>query len=299
MKIVLIGSVLSSYIVMKQLIDLKAPLVHIFSLTEEGSDNVSGYYPLHKEAEKNQIDYTIFKKINDKENIKLLKEISPDYIFVVGLSQLLSKELLAIPKIGCIGFHPTPLPKYRGRAAMVWQVLLGVHDTKCTMFFLDQGCDSGDIIDQEDYIIKDTDYASDVEKTLMLAVDRLSKRVINKIMNNSVVRIKQNEDEASYLLIRRPEDGLIDWQTPIKEIHTLIRAVSKPYPGAFSLYDGIHKIVIWKAEMQINKNIIGLPGQICKTDSTTFDILCTDGILHVTEYDNIDSVKLLVGHKLK
>ena len=83
------------------------------------------------------------------------------------------------------------------------------------------------------------------------------------------------------------------------DIHRLIRAVSKPYPGAFGLYDGSHHITIWRAEMQKNTNIIGIPGQICRVGEQDFDVLCTDGILRVTEFDNPDGVKLLLGHKLK
>ena len=70
-------------------------------------------------------------------------------------SQLIDKEIIDAAKIGAIGFHPTPLPKFRGRAALVWQVLLGVKDTKCSLFFIDEGMDSGDIIGQEEYTIED------------------------------------------------------------------------------------------------------------------------------------------------
>lgn len=119
------------------------------------------------------------------------------------------------------------------------------------------------------------------------------------LIDGSLTPQKQNEEEATYLLIRRPEDGLIDWKDPIEKVHRLVRAVSHPYPGAFGMYDGVHRIVIWRAEIIENKSIIGIPGQICRIGTESFDGLGSDGILRVTDWDNIDQVKMFVGHKLK
>ena len=299
MKAILIGSVISSEVMLEQMIETNFPVDMVFSLDEEYSENVSGYFPLHETAQKNGIPYTKFKKISTEENIKIIKEIQPDYIFVIGLSQLIDKRILDIPSKGCVGFHPTPLPKFRGRAAMVWQVLLGVHDTKCTLFMLDEGMDSGDILGQQEYVIEETDYAKDVEKKLVEALKPLSRKVLTGLLNETLVPQKQNDNEATYLLIRRPEDGLIDWKEPIAKIHRLVRAVSHPYPGAFGMYDGLHQIIIWRAERIENKNIIGIPGQICRISEDSFDVLGSDGILRVTEWENIDDIRMFVGHKLK
>jgi len=299
MKSVLIGSVDSSEIVLKEMIEIGFPVNLVFSLDEKYSANVSGYRPIHELAEKNGIPCVRFHKINEEENVEIIRKIQPDYVFVIGLSQIVDKRILDIPSKGAVGFHPTPLPRFRGRAAMVWQVLLGVHETKCTLFMLDEGMDSGPILGQEPYLIEDTDYAEDVEMKADNALRQLCKRVLPGLQNNSIIPEEQNEDEATYLLIRRPEDGLIDWRKPIGEIHRLIRAVSRPYPGAFGMYDGKHKVIIWRAEMLPNKNIIGIPGQVCRVTGEYFDILGLDGIMRVTEYDNVDKVKILVGHKLK
>ena len=297
MKTVLIGSVTSSKVVLQAMIEVKYPITHVFSLDEKVSTNVSGYYPIHEIAENNSIPYTKFTKINDEENVQLIKSISPDYIFVVGLSQLVKQEIIDSAKKGVVGFHPTPLPKMRGRAANVWQVLLGIHETKCSMFFIDDGMDSGDI--QEEYVIEDTDYAIDVCKKIEEATYRLSKRILKQMVDGTLNPIKQNEDEATYLLKRTPEDGLIDWNQTISDIHRLIRAVSRPFPGAFGMYDGEHKIIIWRAEILDNTKYVGMNGQIAEITADHIDVVCNGGLLRVTEYENEDNVKLFVGHKLR
>ncbi len=299
MKSILIGSVGSSKKMLEAMIEVGFPITCVFSLDEDVSNSVSGYEPIHEIAAQNGIQYKKFKKINDRENVELIKSIEPDYVFVIGLSQLVSKDIIDSAKVGVVGFHPTALPKMRGRAANVWQVLLGVHNSKVSLFFIDEGIDSGDILGQEPYVIEDTDYAEDVRLKIDDAASRLSIRVLRQIMDGTISPMQQNEDEATYLLKRCPEDGLIDWSLPKKDIHTLIRAVSRPFPGAFGMYDGIHKIIIWRAEILENNKYIGFNGQIAEITEDYIDIVCKDGLLRITDYQNVDSVKMFVGHKLK
>lgn len=299
MKAVLIGAVGSTRVVLNAMIEAEFPIAHVFSLSEEYSRNVSGYYPIHEIAEENGIPYTKFEKINDTVNVELIRKISPDYIFVIGLSQIVKQEIIDCAKVGVVGFHPTPLPKMRGRAANVWQVLLGVHQSKCSMFFIDEGTDSGDVLGQENYVIEDSDYAEDVCRKIEEAAYRLTKKILGQIVAGKLNPIKQNENEATYLLKRSPEDGLINWNEPIEKIHRLIRAVSRPFPGAFGLYDGKHPLIIWRAEIKENKKYIGINGQVAELSADYIDVICEDGLLHITEFENVDNVKMYVGHKLR
>lgn len=299
MKSVLIGSVGSSKILLEEMIKAKFPVDMVYSLDEKYSENVSGYEPIHELAEANQIPYRKFRKINDEEHVKEIKNINPDYIFVIGLSQLVSKEIINAAGNGTIGFHPTPLPKHRGRAAMVWQILLGVKETKCSLFFIDEGMDSGDIIGQEEYIIDDTDYAMDVSLKCRRSFKLLIKRVLPHLLEGSIEFVKQNEEDATYLLKRSPGDGLINWNEPAEKIQRLIRAVSQPYPGAFSYYDGQHKFIFWKADYMENKKYIGLPGQIARKTDEYIDVICIDGLLRVYEYEKFDDEKLIEGYRFK
>lgn len=299
MKSVLIGSVHSSRVVLEELIRAGSPPVMVYSLDEAVSQQVSGYYPLHDLAERNKIPYRKFKKISDVEYIQEIQSIAPDYIFVVGLSQLVDEGILSAASQGVVGLHPAPLPKYRGRAALVWQVLLDVRETAVTLFLIDRGMDSGPIIGQEPFLIQETDYAQDIEASCLNALRKLCRRVIPQMELGTLVPLKQDETQATYLLKRTPEDGKIDWTVPIREIHRLIRAVSKPYPGAFSHYDGRQLVTIWRAEIEENTKYIGIPGQIAEKDKSSFAVVCKDGLLRVTDYTCEEPVQLLVGHKLR
>lgn len=294
--IIFIGSVESSEIVLKRLIAHDLMPEKIFSLKDEYSANVSGYRNLSLVAKENNLDYVDFKNINEPENIQLIQETETDYIFVIGLSQLVSSNIINAAKKGVIGYHPTALPKFRGRAAVPWQILLDVHETKCSLFYIDEGTDTGEIIDQETYLIHEDDYAKDVEESSDAALERMMERVIPKIKDDTLTSWVQNEDEATYLLKRVPEDGRIDWSQPVKDIYKLIRATSKPYPGAFSYYKD-KKIVFWKAEVLENTKYYGIPGQIIKSDKNHIDIFCRGGILKILEYEIESDTKFIEGNK--
>ncbi|MFC4354203.1 methionyl-tRNA formyltransferase [Chryseomicrobium palamuruense] len=297
MRSILIGSVGSSKVLLEEMIKVNFPIDMVYSLDEKYSLNVSGYEPIHELAEANNIPYRKFRKINDEEHVNEIKNINPDYIFVIGLSQLVKREIIDSAKKGVIGFHPTPLPKYRGRAALVWQILLGVTESECSLFFIDEGMDSGDIIGQEKYTITEEDYVIDVIYKSREALKTLSRRVLPKIKDGSIKPMRQNEEEATYLLKRTPEDGVINWNEPISNIYRLIRATSKPFPGAFSYYDGKIKTIFWKAECIENTKYIGIPGQIANISNEFIDIVCVDGLLRVHHLETNEDVKFIIGHK--
>ena len=299
MKTILIGAVTTTRRVLETMVEVNFPISYVFSLDDAVSENVSDYDPIFETAEKFNVPYKKFKKINDEENVKIIKEIEPDYIFVIGLSQLVKDEIINAAKKGVVGFHPAPLPKYRGRATNVWQQLLGVKESAVSVFFIDDGIDSGDILAQELYYIGENDYCQDVLDKIDEAAIIAMRKVLIGLRDNTLVPVKQNDEEATYTLKRSPEDGLIDWNQSIRDIHLLIRAISRPYPGAFSMYDGKSKIVIYKAEVLENKKYIGFNGQIAELRKDGFDVVCKDGLLRVTDYENVDNVKMFVGHRFR
>lgn len=299
MKSILIGAVTSSKTALETMIEMKFPLEMVFSLGEEYSKNVSAYHPIHRIAKENNIPYKTFKNINDMECVSVIKEIEPDYIFVIGLSQLVSKSIIKSAKRGVIGFHPTPLPKHRGRAAIPWQIILGVERSKSSLFFIDEGMDSGPIIGQKEYCIEKNDYAQDVGLKCRLAMKEILIEKLPQFIDGEIKTIVQDENEATYLLKRIPEDGLINWSEPIETIHRLIRATSNPYPGAYSMYKGKTKVIFWKADIVDKCKYTGIPGQIAEVTESYLDIVCNGGLLRVYDYLSEEQVKFVSGHKFK
>ncbi len=299
-KTVFIGSVVSSKVALETLIDSGVRVNLVCALDEKYSKNVSDYYPIHKTAAVNNIPFVKFRKVDDMEILKAIQLISPDFIFVIGLSQIIPETILDLAEEYAIGFHPTPLPKFRGRAAIPWQILLGVTESKVSFFKLDEGMDSGDIIYQYPYEIKKDDYALDVYGKVCNAMKIALQNCLTDIYNGSVNFVKQNEDEATYLLARRPEDGKINWNWSGEEISTLIRATSKPYPGAFTHYRG-DKVIFWKANLEKNDKYIGIPGQIAKINNAgDLGIVTKDSLLIVTEYTaECRNGVFSIGHKFE
>lgn len=293
---VFVGSVISSRIALETLIEQGVKIDLVCSLDEEVAVNVSDYYPLHRIAEEFELPYIKFKKINSEAVIQRIRAIQPDYIFVIGLSQIIASDILNMAKEYAIGFHPTPLPKYRGRAALPWMILLGERKLKVTLLKLDEGMDSGDIICQYPYEIEDSDYAADVYDKVCQAMRQGLIQCLPAIYNDSVEFLPQDEEEASYLLIRRPEDGRIEWKQTAADIARLVRAASHPYPGAFTTYQD-SKLVIWKAYAIENRRYTGLPGQIAwMNDAGEIGVITGEGMLVITEYE-YERKKLLTGHK--
>lgn len=299
MKSIVIGAVNSTKNLIDVMIRLNMDISMVFSLDDAISENVSAYYPLHEYAEQKGIPYKKYRKINDDENIAIMKKINPDYIFAIGFSQLVSKKILDIPKKCVIGCHPAPLPYYRGRAVVVWQMLNGVTDSKITMFKIDEGADSGDIIAQEPFSIKPEEYAGELLERMDQIQIRLFEKVLPTLIDDTVKYVKQDDSLATYCLKRTPEDGAINWDKSADEIYRLIRAISHPYPGAFGMYDGKHKIVIWRAYLEKNNKYYGFPGQIAEVNENGMIVVLNEGLLVVTEYENVDSVKIFAGHKLR
>jgi methionyl-tRNA formyltransferase len=194
------------------------------------------------------------KNINDKENVKILQEINPDLILVMGWSQLLNNEIIQIPRFGVIGSHPTELPKYRGRAPIPWTIIKGLKESALTFFYITSGIDDGDILDQRKFQISDSDDATSLYEKITEVGRQMLLDNLKLISEGRIKRIKQDGSKFIENWPKRiPEDGKIDWAKSNREIHTLIRATTHPYPGAFTFFKK-HKLKIWKAKSLDEEN---------------------------------------------
>ena len=197
-------------------------------------------------VEKNIKVYQPEKLRGNKEIVDILKDINPDVICVVAYGKIIPKEILEIPKYGCVNVHPSLLPQYRGSAPIQWAILNGDKETGVTTMYLDEGMDSGDIILQ-------TKTPIDKDETSGELWDRLSKigaellvETLEKIENKTAPRIKQPKEFTLAPMLEKSQ-AKIDWENKTaQEIKNLVRGLN-PIMGAYSLFNE-KKIKFWKVD---------------------------------------------------
>lgn len=177
-----------------------------------------------------------------------LAAMNPDFLLVIGWYFLIPQSIRNLAPLGCSGIHASLLPKYRGGSPLVWAIINGEQQTGISLFYFDDGVDSGDIIAQESFAIGEQETIRDVLVKAENASINVLKQYLPEIARGKAPRIKQKHDEAIYVPQRCPEDGKIDWRWDTGQIRNFIRAQTKPYPGAFTLLDG-KKVIIWDADI--------------------------------------------------
>lgn len=284
MRIVFIGCVISSETFLKAIHKhTSAKVVGVVTKSESviNADHVS----LSEFAEANQIDWLEYKD-NDQLSTWTQNK-KPDIIYCFGWSYLLPKEIYTIPPLGAVGYHPTLLPKNRGRHPIIWSLVLGLKETGSTFFYLSDSPDSGDIISQEKVLIDKNEDANTLYKKLLSVGEKQVINITNQIMNGTAKALKQNDNVANYWRKRTKKDGIIDWRMDTKSILRLIRALTKPYVGAHFVYNN-KEYTVWKAE-EVNidhSKIINLePGKIMEVEGTTFIIKTGTGLLKILEHE--------------
>jgi len=243
-KIVFIAGLKFGYECVKSVIDGGWDVVGVFTLSEKFKDR-SGYVSFDGLKEYNPPIFEV-DDINQKENVEKIKNLDPDVIFVVGWSFIVCDEILKIPELGCIGQHPSLLPKHRGNAPIPWSVIIGATRSGTTLLHLIDEVDAGDIVGQKEFKIHFNDYAEDVYDKALNATIELYREVLPHLADGTARRTPQDHKRADIMPRRQPQDGIIDWnKMPIFQ-YNWIRGLSHPYPGAFT-YLGEEKVYIWRA----------------------------------------------------
>lgn len=265
MKIIFIGCVEIGFKCLKQVLKDSWDVSAIFTLAKKYSKNTSGFVDFSALARKHGIGLYRVKNINDEININRIKKIDPDLIIICGWQQLVCEKILKISGKGTIGFHSSLLPRYRGRAPVNWAIIMGEKKTGVTMFYCDPEADTGDIIAQRSFAICPNDTCQTVYHKSAKAARKLLHLFLPKIDKNIVKRKKNTSIKYRFWPKRRPEDGRINWRRASGDIHNWIRALSHPYPGAFSCCND-KKFYIWKSRIY-GKKIKSryVPGEIIKT----------------------------------
>ncbi len=199
--------------------------------------------------------------INQPEWVDMIEGMSPKVILSCYFRQMIKAEILAIPSMAAVNLHGSLLPKYRGRCPVNWQLLHGEKMGGVTLHHMVTQADAGDIVAQAQVPITDDDSPVSLYKKMVDASAPLLRKYLPLLLEGKAPRYPQDHSKASYYGGRRPEDGLIDWSKDAAGIRNLVRAVTWPYPGAFSFLDG-KKINIWWATLFMEENPDLPPGTI-------------------------------------
>lgn len=233
-------------------------------------------------AKKHNIDIIQPKDINNLKDE--IKGLNPDLIILTAYSQILKKDILEIPKYGCLNIHPSILPKYRGPSPIQTAILNGDKKTGITIYLMDEKIDHGKIISICEFPISLIINCQELSEELAQKGAELLIETIPKLINGKITPFAQNEKEATYTKIIRKEDGRINWRQSSKKIERRIRAYNK-WPGSFTFWEKNDKktlrIKIIKAEesdIENNKK----PGQVFSSDNNLL-IKCQRGSLIVKE----------------
>jgi methionyl-tRNA formyltransferase len=220
------------------------------------------------------IEPVITGEPGDPALLSRVEKARPDLLFSFYYRGILPAEILRLPSRGAFNIHGSLLPAYRGRAPINWAVARGETATGATLHAMTEKPDAGDIVDQEKVPIGPDDAAIDVQHRVTDAAVRLLGRQIENLKNGTAPRRPQNEAAATTFGRRRPEDGRIAWTLTAEEVHNLVRAVTHPYPGAFTdIFGG--KTYVWKTALPHLGAHDNFPGQI-RTEQGRLYIACGD-----------------------
>jgi len=198
-------------------------------------------------------------KARDPEFVALLKEMNPDAIVVVAFGQLLPKSILDIPKYGCINVHASLLPKYRGAAPIQWAVIDGEEKSGVTTMLMDEGLDTGDMLEKIEYVLDKNETGGSLFDKLSAMGGELILSTLEKIENGTITRTPQGEPTTGYAKMLNKSMGEIDWTMDAVKIERLVRGLN-PWPSAYSVLKG-KTVKIWAAEVE-EGNLTGNPGCI-------------------------------------
>jgi methionyl-tRNA formyltransferase len=177
------------------------------------------------------------ERVRSPEFLDLFGRLAVDLVVVVAFGQILPKEMLEQPGLGCINVHPSLLPRYRGAAPLNWTIIRGETLTGVTIMQMDEGMDSGDILLQEETAIGPQETVGDLHDRLAVRGAQLLVETIEKIEKGTIRRIPQDHAAATFAPRLKKEDGLIHWGADVWEIVRLIRGLS-PAPCAYTFFEG-------------------------------------------------------------
>lgn len=221
------------------------------------------------------------QKVKTPEFVELLHELEPELIVVAAFGQFLSKEILELPKYGCINVHASLLPKYRGAAPIQYAIIKGEKESGVTIMQMDIGMDTGAMLDKVVVPIEENTTMGELHDALREQGATLMLQVIDKIAAGTAVAEPQDNEQATYATLLDRSMEHIDWSKTAQEVHNLIRGFN-PAPSTFTKLPNGKSLKIWGSKMT-DKSSAAAAGTVIETGKHSFFVACGEGVLEITE----------------
>lgn len=288
------------YTCIDELLKLGANISAVVTHKDSKNENV-WFKSVEEIARKNNIP--VFtpesKELKNETFLRIINKFNPDIIFSFYYRHILPESILRIPKIGAFNLHGSYLPAYRGRCPVNWVIINGGKSTGVTLHYMGKSPDSGDIIAQKKVPISPHDTSFTLFKKMDKSAGILIRETYPRIITGNIKPVVQNVKKASYFGGRKSEDGIIKWDDSAQKIYNLIRAVTHPYPGAFTFLDG-KKLFIWNSALSKRTNASKKikPGTIIKVFPSTGMLINTGKGLLIAKSVQIEGEKEIKGKDL-
>lgn len=237
-------------------------------------------------------------RLKAPEAVEELKKYEADVCVVAAFGQILSKEILALPRFGCVNIHASLLPKYRGAAPINQCIIDGEQETGVTIMQMDAGIDTGDILTQKKVIIEDKETAETLFDKLSQAGAALIVETLPMLERGEITPVKQDESLACYVKMMDKSRGKIDWASDAVSIERLVRGLN-PWPSAYTSCQG-KTVKIWRSDAVVAE-AAQQPGTIVSVGKDFFDVACGSGNLRIYELQlegkkRMDTKSFLLGN---
>lgn len=227
--------------------------------------------------------YNVYQpqKVKTPEFVQILRDLNPELIVVAAFGQFLSKEILELPKYGCINVHASLLPKYRGAAPIQYAIIKGEKESGVTIMQMDIGMDTGAMLSKVVVLIGENTTMGELHDALRAEGAALLLTTIDDIAAGKAVAVPQNNDEATYATLLDRSMEHIDWSKTAQEVHNLIRGFN-PAPSTFTKLPNGKSLKIWGSRLT-DKTSTAAAGTVVETAKHSFFVACGEGVVEITE----------------
>ena len=248
------------YVCLDELLALRAEVALVVTHPDPVNENI-WFRSVADRARKAGLPVLRPPSVNAPDVVAAIAGLAPDFLFSFYFREIIGPEVLGLARRGALNLHGSLLPRYRGRCPVNWVLINGERETGVTLHYMEARPDRGDIVAQRAVPIADDDTALSLNRKLGEAARELLREAYPLLAAGTAPRSPQDHARATSFGGRRPEDGRIAWHQPARRLYDLIRAVTAPYPGAFTTYRGERLFVWWARPLDLGPRV-GAPGEV-------------------------------------